>query len=145
MGARGFWITGQMAFFDVRVFNPIARRYVNQEPAKAYEVNEKEKKRSYNDRIMQVEHGSFTPLVLSAFAGMGRECRKFYARLAHMISDKRQQNLSLISTWIRRKICFALMKSICVCLRGSRTVFSTYLESSIAKDAEVSEITSRIE
>ena len=29
--ARGFWLTGQIAFFDVRVFNPTAKRYVNQE------------------------------------------------------------------------------------------------------------------
>ena len=28
--ARGFWITGLMAFCDVRVFNPIAKRYSNQ-------------------------------------------------------------------------------------------------------------------
>ena len=66
ISARGFWVTGQTAFFDVRVFNPIAKRYVNQDPSKAYDTNEKEKKRSYNERVMQVEHGSFTPLVLSA-------------------------------------------------------------------------------
>ena len=28
IAARSFWVTGQMAFFDVRVFNPIAKRYV---------------------------------------------------------------------------------------------------------------------
>ena len=27
---RGFWITGQMVFYDVRVFNPNAKRYVKQ-------------------------------------------------------------------------------------------------------------------
>ena len=37
-----------MAFFDVRVFNPIAKRYVNQEIWKTYEVNEREKKKLYN-------------------------------------------------------------------------------------------------
>ena len=42
--ARGFWSTGQMAFFDVRVFNPNAKRYVNQEVSKTYETNEKEKR-----------------------------------------------------------------------------------------------------
>ena len=33
-----------MAFFDVRVFNPTAKQYVNQEISKTYEVNEREKK-----------------------------------------------------------------------------------------------------
>ena len=44
IGARGFWISGQRAFFDVRLFNPMARRYGSQELNKAYEINEREKK-----------------------------------------------------------------------------------------------------
>ena len=73
ISARGFWLTGQVAFFDVRVFIPTAKRYVNQELRKSYEVNEKEKKRQYNERILQVEHGTFTPLVMSTTGGMGHE------------------------------------------------------------------------
>jgi len=48
IAARGFWSTGLKAFFDVRVFNPIARRYQNIKIDKACKLNEKEKKRSYN-------------------------------------------------------------------------------------------------
>ena len=66
ISARGFWTTGQLAFFDVRVFNPIAKRYVDQELSRTYVMNEKEKKKMYNERVMQIEHGSFTPLVMSA-------------------------------------------------------------------------------
>ena len=62
--ARGFRQAGQMAFFDVRVFNPTSKRYVNQEISKTYEVNEIEKKKLYKERILQIEHGSFTPLVI---------------------------------------------------------------------------------
>ena len=74
--ARGFSQASQMAFFDVRVFNPNARRYAKQELLKTYQLNEKEKKRLYNERIMQVEYGTFTPLVMSATGGMGRESSK---------------------------------------------------------------------
>ena len=42
--ARGFWQGGQIAFLDVRVFNPNAKRYANIELSKAYEINKKEKK-----------------------------------------------------------------------------------------------------
>ena len=66
--AHGFWQAGQMAFL-----NPNARRYAKQELSKTYQLNEKGKKRLYNERIMQVEHGTFTPLVMSATGGMGRE------------------------------------------------------------------------
>ena len=69
--AHGFWQAGQMVFFDVRVFNPSATRHAKQELFKTYQLNEKEKKHLYNERIMQVEHGRFTPLVKSATGGMG--------------------------------------------------------------------------
>ena len=75
--ARGFWQAGQLAFFAERVFNPNARRYAKQELSKAYQLNEKEKKRFYNEQIMQVEHGTFTPLVMSSTGGMGQELSKF--------------------------------------------------------------------
>ena len=81
MYARRFWQAGQMAFFDVRVFNPNARRYAKQELSKTYQLNEKEKKHLCNERIMQVEHGTFTPLVMSATGGIGRESSKFYSRV----------------------------------------------------------------
>ena len=61
IAARSFWITGQVTFFDVRVFNPIAKRYVHMDTSKAYQLNEKEKKKNYNERILEVERGSFTP------------------------------------------------------------------------------------
>ena len=73
------------------------------EISKTYETNEREKKRFYNKRVLEVEHGSFTPLVLSATGGMGRETKKFYSRLSEMIADKRKQNYSTIKAWMRRK------------------------------------------
>ena len=78
--------------FDVTAFNRTAKRYVNQE-RKSYEVNEKEKKKQYKERILQVKHGTFTPLVMSATGGMGRESRKFYARLSEVISKKKKRQL----------------------------------------------------
>ena len=91
ISARGFWLTVQVAFFDVRVFNPSAKRYVNQELCKSYEANEKEKKKQYNERILQIEHGTVTPLAMFTTGGMGRESRKFCARFSEMISEKRKE------------------------------------------------------
>ena len=145
VSAQSFWITGQTAFLDVRVFNPNAKRYVSQELSKAYDVNEKEKKKKYNERIQQVEHGTFTPLVMSAFGGMGRECRKFYARLAAMIAEKRKQNYPLVASWLRRKLCFALINSVCMCIRGSRSICHSNLAASLTEDPKVSEVTSCIQ
>ena len=92
--ARGFWQAGQIAFFDVMVFNPNARRYAKQELSKTYELNEKEKKCLYNERILQVEHGTFTPLVMSTTGGMGRESSKFYSFLSELTSEKTESSYS---------------------------------------------------
>ena len=61
VSARGFWVRGCKAFMDIRVFNPMAKTYSNQSIKAAHLNNEREKKRQYNERVLQVEHGSFTP------------------------------------------------------------------------------------
>ena len=98
ISAREFWQTGQMAFLDVRFLNPNAKQYANIELSKAYQINEKEKKKTYNERILQVEHRSFTPLVMSTTRGMSRECQKFYSPLTEMICKKRKTNYNVTVT-----------------------------------------------
>ena len=79
---------------------------------------------------------AFTPLVMSAAGGMSRECKHLYRRLSEIIAEKRKQDYSVITTWIRRKISFSLIKSIGMCIRGSRSLFCPNLEASISCDAK---------
>ena len=73
MAARGFCGDGsQKPYFDIRVFNPCAQTYLTMEPHIVYLRQEKEKRRQYQQRICEVEHGSFTPLVLST---NGQSCK----------------------------------------------------------------------
>ena len=51
---------------------------------------------------MQIDHGSFTPHVMSAAGGMSRECWKLFTHLSVIISEKRNLNYSTIATWISR-------------------------------------------
>ena len=135
IAARGFWVSGQKAFFDIRVFNPTAGRYKNRKLNKAFEMNEKEKKekkKAYNQRVLEVEQGSFTPLVFNAMGGIGREARTCYNRLSELLADKRKEHLSVVTTWVRRKMIFSLMRSVVLCLRGSRIPWSQdHLASSV--------------
>ena len=55
ISAMGFWQTNQMAFFDIRVFYSNAKRYRSQNLNHCYELNEKEKKKQYNERVLQIE------------------------------------------------------------------------------------------
>ena len=97
IAACGFWGSRfERAFFDVRVFNPCARSNRQASLLATYRRHEQEKKRQYDRRIREVEHSTFTPLVLSTTVRMGRAATTFYKRLAAMLSEKRdvalQQN-----------------------------------------------------
>ena len=116
-----FWNTGQDAFFDVRVFYPNASSNRSMTTTAAYRKHESAKKREYAQRVREVEHGVFTPLVLSATGGMGREAVTFYKRLADGISRKERKEYSVVMGWIRCRLSFAILHSAILCIRGSRS------------------------
>ena len=63
ISARGFWGgRHEMAFFDVRVFNPFASSAANISLTQLYRWQEAEKCRKYEVRVI-AGNGSFTPLV----------------------------------------------------------------------------------
>lgn len=81
------------------------------------------KKRSYNERIIHVDHGSFTPLVFSCFGGMSRECSRFYSHAADLIAEKRKLSKSIVSAWIKTRLNFSLIRSMLLCVRGTRSMY----------------------
>ena len=54
--AKGFWRRGQTAFFDARVAHVNAESYKRLESKTVFEVHEKEKKRNYLQRVLDIEH-----------------------------------------------------------------------------------------
>ena len=74
-----------MIFFDIRVFDSNAKWYEAKTRLSCYRTNEMEKKRKCNERIWQVENGSFTPLVFSINGGMGKKANKYYSQIAEKL------------------------------------------------------------
>ena len=110
-----------------------------------YDINEKEKKRHYNERVQQIEHGSFSPLVFSVLGGMARERRAVFKRLIQLLAEKRKEERSLVAAWVRRKINFALMNyDHCLNKRYKKHLGEDYLVSAVEKPVDTSEIGSRI-
>lgn len=121
INARGFWGGSfESAFFDVRVFNPLAPSNMKSSLDATFRRHEKEKKRAYEQRVLEVEHGSFTPIVLSASGGMGKLAATTYSRLASLLAEKRGIAYSQCMGWLRCCLSFCLLKSAIMCLRGSR-------------------------
>ena len=120
--AQGFWGNDrQCALFDVRVFNPLAHTYHSLPMATCYRRNEQEKRRAYDQRVRELEHGCFSPLVFSVSGGMGPTAKVVYKKLAAMIVSKHSQPYSQTINWLRCRLSFSLLRSSIMCLRGSRS------------------------
>ena len=89
-----------------------------------FKRQETDKKREYNQRVLEVEHGTFTPLVIGTNGGMGIECQMFIKNLADMIAIKQSEEYATVITWIRTKLAFEVLRSTILCVRGSRRTWS---------------------
>ena len=89
-----------------------------------YRWFEGEKKREYGERINEVEHGSFTPLVFSSCGGMGPEATVVIKKLANALATKRRVAYSRVVSWLQCCLSFSLARSAIRCIRGSRSVRS---------------------
>jgi len=120
VSCRSFWTPLERAFLDIRVFHPQAPTNAARTIPNMYSWHEKTKKTSYNSRVVQVEKGTFTPIVFSTSGGMGKEAQKFYQHFAQKLSWKTGQKYNETITLVRRRLRFDLLKTTIISLRGHR-------------------------
>ena len=63
---------------------------------------------------MEIEQGTFTPLVFTTTGGMPDECVKYHSRLAELIANKKGES------YLKRNLSFAIVRSAILCLRSLR-------------------------
>ena len=86
-----------------------------------FRSHDREKRRVYEQRVREVERGSFTPLVFSALGGVSRPTEITYKRLASLLATKKDQHYNIVISLIRCRLSFSLLQSAIMCLRGSRS------------------------
>ena len=116
----GVWSQYEKVFVDIRVTHPNAPSHIEKPLEKLYLENEASKKAEYNDRVINVEKATFSPLVFTTTGGMGPECTRFNQRLAELIAKKRNERYSDIMRYIRNRLRFALLKATLHAIRGVR-------------------------
>ena len=126
--AKGFWRQGQNAFFDIRTTNADSSSQISKSIKTILKNHEQEKKRNYNTRVMEIEQGTFTPLVVTTKGVVGHECSRFHKTLASKISMKSDEKYNDIIKLIRTKLSFIVLRSALLCLRGSRVMNSSNVE-----------------
>ena len=85
-----------------------------------YRKHEKVKKRAYEQRILEVEHASFTSLVFAS-GGLAKEATTFYKNLASRLAQKKDNTYSSTMNWLRCLLSFSLLRSAIQCIRGARS------------------------
>ena len=72
----------------MRVFNCFAVTNHSSALVATFRQYEGKKHCPYEERVHEVEHGNFTPLVFSSSGGMGMAATTMYKPLAHLLSAK---------------------------------------------------------
>ena len=75
---------------------------------------------------MEVEHGTFTPIVITVKGVMGH---RYHKTLAEKIANKTGEKYEDITRLIRVKTSFLVLRAGLLCLRGSRSMFSDKIET----------------
>ena len=65
VSARGIWSRYERTLFDVKVSYPNAASHMEKSLPQLYRENELQKKNAYNDRVLNNEKATFTPLVFT--------------------------------------------------------------------------------
>ena len=107
----------------MRVANLKAKSQCNLTTERILKNAENERKGAYNQRIIDVEHGTFTALVFGLNGSMGKECQILHKKLASKLSAQLNKKYSEVISEIRTQVSFSLIKSSLLCLRGSWTTF----------------------
>jgi hypothetical protein len=79
--------------------------------------------------VLDVEMGSFTPLVFGTNGGMGIECQMFLKQLAQKLAQKDNERYAVDMAWLRTRISFEILRSVLMSVRGSRSPF--YIEKNL--------------
>ena len=74
---------------------------------------------------MDVEMGTFTPLVFGTNGGMGLDCQNFLRTLANKLSSKNKEPYANVISWLQIQLSFAVLRSVQRCVRGSRYPFKS--------------------
>ena len=124
--ADGLWGgRNERSFFDVRVINPYARSNRSENTQAMFRRHDSMKRRAYEQRIREVEHATFVPLIFSLTGGAGNSANSCLKRLATLLAEKWGFPYSQTIGWLRAKLSFALLRSSIRCIRGARTTYAT--------------------
>ena len=107
---------------DVTIVDLNAKSYNTKDPETVLRGKESGKKKHYLKACLQ-QRRHFAPFVASTDGLLGREARNLLKAIGRKLSDKWQQPLSTVISYISARISISLARACHRCLRGSRIHF----------------------
>ena len=120
IAATGLHSVFERTFFDVRVTHPSCDTNIHKSLTQLYRDQEEEKKRTYEERVIQSEKGSFTPLIFTTSGGSGPLCRKFIKKISTRIAEEKNEKYEDVIFHLRVRLRFGILRSTLMALRGQR-------------------------
>ena len=120
IAATGFHSVFERTFFDVRVTHPSCDTNIHKSLTQLYREQEEEKKRMYEERVIESEKGSFTPLIYMTSGGSGPLCRRFIKQISSRIAEEKNEKYEDVVFHLRVRLRFAILRSTLMALRGQR-------------------------
>ena len=81
---------------------------------------------------MNIEHGTFTPLVFSVSGILGKECSMFHKHISQKIANKTGEIYEEIMFIIRCALSLLILRSRSLCIRGSSSLQKSELVDDFA-------------
>ena len=121
ISAKGTWGSRfERSFHDVKIFSPYAPTNRIKDANESYLLHEILLRVKYQDRIVDIEDVSFSPLIFATTGGASRITHKLIRLIASLIAQKTNERYSEVINFIRTRVSFSLLKSTILCIRGCR-------------------------
>ena len=116
---RGFWDSQNIALVDTCIFNADANSFKTQTLQAVFEEKKKIKKTKYSKAASE-KRASLMPIIASCEAIFNKEALVYFKRLATIFSKKWKSSYSQAITFIKARMQMCILRSVSLCLRGSR-------------------------
>ena len=116
----GFWEHQRVALFDICILNADAKSLQNQSLKSIFNTRKQIKKDKYC-AAAESRRATFTPIIASCEAIFESEAEVYFKRLATILSKKWKSSYSHALCYIRARMQICIMRSVSLCIRGSRT------------------------
>ena len=110
----------ERSFNYVKIFIPYAPTNRIKDTEGLHLLHENLKRLKYQDRIVEIEYGSYSPLIFATTCGASPITQKLIRRIASFIAQISNELYPEVINFIRTRVSFNFLKSTFFCIRGCR-------------------------